>query len=128
VSEANKKTFEKRIQGLIQHPDPDATKAWQIYAGELEQEGTCDAVDFCRVVCKELASLQKEFGPEIVERLYNEGKDFTFNPFELRGAAELLQKGLPMSKVVSMALEGLCEGDGPVPKKPKKHQKYKSER
>ncbi len=111
------------------HPDPDATKAWQTYADYLEQEEeVCDADDFCRVVCKELASIQKKFGPEIAERLYNEGKEFTFNPFELRGAAELLQKGLPMSEVVSMALEGLCEGNGPVPKRPKKQKNHKSER
>jgi len=118
----DEETFEKKMQILLENPDPAATKAWLSYANELEQDGICDAADFRRVVHKELVSIQKEFGQEIVECLYNEGKEFTLNPFELRGAAGFLQKGLPMAEVLGKALEGLCEGDGPVPKRPKKQK------
>jgi len=119
VNSMDRETFEKEMQILFENPDPAATKAWLTYANELEQDGVCDAADFRRVVHKELVSIQKEFGQEIAERLYNGGKEFTFNPFELRGAAGFLQKGSPMAEVIGKALEGLCEGDGPVPKRPK---------
>jgi len=122
------KVFEKKMQILLQNPDPAATKAWLAYANELEQDGICDAADFCRVIHKELVSIQKEFGQEIVERLYNGGKEFTFNPFELRGAAEFLHRGLTMAEVISKALEGSCDGDGPVPKRPKRQKNREATR
>jgi len=128
VSSIDKEMFEKKMQTLLQNPDPAATKAWLAYANDLEQDGICDAEDFFRVVHRELVSIQKEFGQEIVERLYNGGKEFTFNPFELHGAAEFLHEGLPMAEVVSKALEGLCDGDGPVPKRPKKQKNRETTR
>jgi len=124
----DKEMFEKKIRALLQNPDPAATKAWLSYSDELEQDGICDAEDFRRVVHKELAAIRKEFGQEIAERLYNEGKEFTLNPFELRGAAKFLQKGLSMAEVLDKALEGLCEGDGPVPKRPRKQKDHEAER
>lgn len=79
----DKETFEKNIQSMLQHPDPAATKAWLEYSEDLEQDGICDASDLRRVMYRELTAIQKEFGAEIAEQLYNGGKEFTFNPFEL---------------------------------------------
>ena len=118
----NKETFSAKMQAMLSAPDPEATKAWLNYSDDLEQDGICDAAAFRHIVCEELGAIQKEFGQEITDTLYNAGKQFTFNPFELRGAAEFLKKGLPLNEVIDKAREGLCDGDGPVPRKPKKQK------
>ncbi len=119
----DKEAFEKNIQNMLPNPDPAATKAWLDYSEDLERDGICDAADFRRVMCQELAAIQKEFGLEITEQLYNGGKEFTFNPFELRSAAEFLKQGLTIKEAGEKALDGLCDGDGPVPKRPKKQKR-----
>ena len=120
----DKETFEKNIQSMLQHPDPAATKAWLEYSEDLEQDGICDASDFRRVMYRELTAIQKEFGAEIAEQFYNGGKEFTFNPFELQGAASFLKQGLTIKETGEKALDGLCDGDGPVPKRPKKQKNH----
>ena len=122
----DKETFEKNIQNMLQNPDPAATKAWLDYSEDLEQYGTCDAADFRRVMYQELIAIQKDFGAEITEQLYNGGKEFTFNPFELRGAAEFLKQGLSIKETGEKALDGLCDGDGPVPKRPQKPKNHET--
>lgn len=124
----DKETFSAKIQAMLLAPDPGATKEWLDYSDDLEQDGICDAADFRHVVCEELGVIQKEFGQEIADTLYNGGKEFTFNPFELRGAAELLKEGLSLKEVIDKAREGLCDGDGPVPQRPKKQKNRESTR
>ena len=111
-----KENFEKEIKLLIGNPDSEATKAWLEYSDCLEQDEICDAADFRRVIHKELMAIKERFGSEIAERIYNEGVEFTFNPFEIQQAAKLLKDGVPMKKIIELAREGLCDGDGPVPK------------
>ena len=111
---------------MLQNPDPAATKAWLDYSEDLERDGICDAADFRRAMCQELLSIQKDFGLEITEQLYNGGKEFTFNPFELRGAAGFLKQGLTIKETGEKALDGLCDKDGPVPKRPKKQKNHES--
>lgn len=113
---------------MLQNPDLSATKAWLEYSEDLEQDGICDAADFRRVMCRELLSIQKDFGPEITEQLYNGGKDFTLNPFELRGAAGFLKQGLTIAETSETVLAGLCVGSGPVPKRPQKRKKHEPTR
>ena len=122
----NKETFEKTIQDMLRNPEPAATKAWLQYSEELEQDGICDAADFRRVMCQELMALRKDFGPEITEQLYNGGKEFTWNPFELRGAAGFLKQGFTIAETSEKVLAGLCDGDGPVPKRSKKQRKHET--
>ena len=124
----DKETFSAKIQAMLSAPDPEATKAWLNYSDDLEQDGICDAADFRLVVCEELEFIQKEFGQEIADTLYNGGKEFTFNPFELRGAAEFLKDGLSLNEVIDKAREGLCDGEGPIPRKPKKQKNRDSTR
>ena len=124
----DKKTFKRTIQSVFQNPDPAATKAWLRYSGSLERDGICDASDFRRLLCQELTAIQKGFGAKIAENLYNGGKEFTFNTFELRGASGYLQKGLTIKEISEKVLEGLCDGDGPVPKRPQRQKKHESTR
>ena len=126
MTDLDKETFERTIQSMLQSPDPEATKAWLDYSEDLEQDGICDAADFRRVMCQELKEIQKDFGAEITGRLYNGGKEFTFNPFELRGAAGFLKQGLSIKETSEKALNGLCDRDGPVPRRPKKQKKHES--
>ena len=123
-----KENFEKEIKLLIEKPDPEATKAWLEYSDCLEQDEICDAADFRRVLHKELAAIKKKFGPEIAQRIYNGGTEFTFNPFELQQAAKLLKDGIPMKKIAELAREGLCDGDGPVPKPVKEQRDHNQAR
>ena len=54
----------------------------------------------CWTGCSQaLTAIQKDFGAKIAENLYNGGKEFTFNTFELRGAAGYLQKGLTIKEI-----------------------------
>ena len=117
-----KEEFENEINRLIETPDPEATKAWLGYSDYLEQDQICDAADFRRVVHKELVAIKKKYGPTIAERLYNAATEFTFNPFEMRQAAKFLNDGKPTKEVIELAQQGLCEGDGPVPKPAKKQR------
>ena len=121
-----KEDFEKKISILIERPDPEATKAWLEYSDYLEQDEICDAADFRRIVHKELTVIKEKFGSDIAERIYNEGAKFTFNPFEIRQAAKFLKDGVPMEEIIELAREGLCDGDGPVPK-PAKSQRDRNQ-
>ena len=122
----DKKAFEQTVQNMIQNPDPAATKAWLDYSEDLERDDICDAADFRRMMCQELLAIRKDFGLEIAEQLYNAGKEFTFNPFELRRAADLLKRGLTVQEAAAKALDGMCDGDGPVPKRPRKQKDHTS--
>ena len=122
----DKKAFEQTIQSIVQNPDPAATKAWLDYSDDLEDDGICDAADFRRIMCQELLTIRKDFGQEITEQLYDAGKEFTFNPFELRGAADLLKRGVTVQEAAAKALDGICDGDGPVPKRARRQKDYTS--
>ena len=117
-----KEKFENEIDHLIETPDPEATKAWLEYSDCLEQDQICDAADFRRAVHMELVAVREKYGPAIAERLYNAGADFTFNPFEMRRAAKFLNDGKSTKEVIELARQGLCDGDGPVPKPAKKQR------
>ena len=123
-----KEKFENEINRLIETPYPEATKAWLEYSDYLEQDQICDAADFRRVVHKELVAIKEKYGPTIVERLYNAGTEFTFNPFEMRQAAKFLNDGKTMKEVIELAQQGLCEGDGPVPKPTKSKRDHNQTR
>ena len=77
-------------------------------------------------MCQELLTIRKDFGQEIAEQLYNAGKEFTFNPFELRGAADLLKRGLTVQEAAAKALDGICDRDGPDPKRPRRQKDHTS--
>lgn len=98
--------FQTQIHGLLGDVNPTATQSWLNYAKELELDGTESSDLFFREICGELELIQHEYGKEIAVQLYNEGRGYTFNPFELRTAAEHLKDGKSIQEVIRLSQEG----------------------
>lgn len=106
MSKMDEHAFQTHIHGLLGDVDPAATQSWLNYAKELELDGTESSDLFFREICGELELIQHEYGKEIAVQLYNEGRGYTFNPFELRTAAEHLKDGKPIQEVIRLSQEG----------------------
>lgn len=106
MSRMDESAFQAQIHDLLGDVDPSATQNWLRYAKELELDGTESSNLFFREVCGELELIRHEYGQEIAAQLYNEGRSYPFNPFELRTAAEHLKGGKPMEEVIRLSQEG----------------------
>lgn len=82
---------------------------WVGYAQKLDQEGTHPATAFFDEVYVELAFVKQHHGNEIARQLFDAGHSFTFNPFEIRGAARFLKEGMTIENVCQKALDGFCD-------------------
>ena len=98
--------FQACIMDLLGEADPAATGKWLQYTEELDQAGTKPQSAFFDELCGELQLIKGKYGLEIARQLYQSGQTFTFAPFELRGAAEYLKAGTPISEVIDLAKEG----------------------
>lgn len=106
TSAMGKEEFQACIMELLGETDSAATEAWLQYAEDLDQAGAETKAVFFDEICGELQAIKGEFGLDIARQLYNYGQTFTFNPFELRTAAEHLHIGISMEKNIAQALEG----------------------
>lgn len=88
-----RKEFENRIKSLLPKAADDVVESWAEYATELDQDGTEAAADFYDKNYIALLLVKQRRGEEIATQLFNFGKRFTFNYFELQGAAEKLEAG-----------------------------------
>lgn len=118
------KEFKTRIQGLFPGADWDALRKWRFYAQELDRDGTCSATEFFGELYVEFALVKQYDGEEIARELFDAGQHFTFNPFEVRGAARLLKEGMAMEDVIQKAMDGFCDR---TPQEYLQTEKYKLE-
>ena len=82
-----------------------AVAAWTKYAEELDQDEV-EAEDlFYDENYIELSLVKQHYGEEITTRLFNYGTQFTFNYFELRGAARKLADSWPLEDIAKYTLE-----------------------
>lgn len=102
----DREEFLRCIAELLEVPDSEATEKWLQYAEELNQAGTESKGNFFDEMCGELHLIKGQYGLDIAQQLYRCGRTFTFAPFELRTAAEHLEAGVSIEKVVQMALDG----------------------
>ena len=95
-----RKEFENRIKSLLPKAADDVVESWAEYATELDQDGTEAAADFYDKNYIALLLVKQRRGEEIATQLFNFGKRFTFNYFELQGAAEKLEAGWSLDDTV----------------------------
>ena len=102
--------FENRIDSLIPENDPEAMAAWHNYAEELDKAQTCPKDEFYRDLYIELHLVCRRYQPEIAQQLFDSSAEIgCFNPFEIRGAANMLKDGINIQTVMKKAIEGFCE-------------------
>ena len=100
-----KEQFESRIRALLPEVTDEAVTALTKYAEELDQDEV-EAEDlFYDENYIELTLVKQHYGEEITTRLFNYGTQFTFNYFELRGAARKLADGWPLDDIAKYTLE-----------------------
>lgn len=104
-----KELFEQKIHTLLPGVSGDAMKNWMRYAKELEQDGTEPENNFYDSVYVELSLIKYYQGAEAAVKLFDYAERFTFNPFELRGAATLLCEGWPLDRIADYAVENGCD-------------------
>lgn len=104
-----KDRFESRIRELLPEASDAALKKWVEYAQELDRDGTEHETDFYDSTYVELSLIKRRQGLQTATELFNYGEHFTFNPFELRGAASLLTEGWPLEKIQAYAVENGCD-------------------
>lgn len=101
--------FKQKIHALLPEASADAMTNWIRYAKELDQDGTEPEKNFYDSVYVELSLIKYQQGVEAATKLFNYAEQFTFNPFELRGAATLLCEGWPLDRIADYAVENGCD-------------------
>ena len=100
-----KEQFENRVRALLPEVTDEAVTAWTRYGEELDQDEV-EAEDlFYDENYIELSLVKQHYGEEITTRLFNYGTKFTFNYFELRGAARKLADDWPLQDIAQYTLE-----------------------
>lgn len=103
------KQFESRIQVLLPDAYAEAMQKLISYAQELDQDGTYQAADFFDEAYAELVLINQHDGEKTARQLFDAGRFFTFNPFEMRGAARFFKAGMLADTVYQKALAGFCD-------------------
>ena len=101
--------FETRIRELLPGASKMALDRTVSYAEELEREAEECAGSLYDAFYVELALVKRDHGAEIAKALFDCGEHFTFNFFELRGAAHLLTNGWSLEQVEAYTGENGCD-------------------
>ena len=101
--------FESRIRELLPGASETALDHTVSYAEELEREAEECAESLYDAFYVELALVKRDHGAEIAKALFDCGEHFTFNFFELRGAARLLTNGWSLEQVEAYTVENGCD-------------------
>ena len=104
-----KEEFESRIRELLPDVSEKAMDHTASYAEELEREAEECAESLYDAFYVELALVKRDHGAEIAKAIFDCGEHFTFNFFELRGAAHLLAHGWSMEQVEAYTMENGCD-------------------
>ena len=83
--------------------------AWTQYAQELGQEEVEPETEFFDATYVELSLIKEHQGEDIATKLFNYGDRFTFNYFELRGAATMLTDGWSLEEISQYTVEHGCD-------------------
>lgn len=101
--------FESRIRELLPGASETALDHTVSYAEELEREAEECAESLYDAFYVELALVKRDHGAEIAKALFGCGEHFTFNFFELRGAARFLANGWSLEQVEAYTVENGCD-------------------
>lgn len=101
--------FEKRIRSLLPEATDEAMDAWTAYADELSREDVEPEAELYDKSYVELTLIKQHCGEQVATQLFNYGDQFTFNYFELRGAASRLVSGWTLKDIAKDAVENGCD-------------------
>lgn len=101
--------FEKRIRSLLPEATDEAMAAWTAYADELSRDDVEPEAELYDESYVELTLIKQHCGEEIATQLFNYGTQFTFNYFELRGAASKLVNGWALEDIAKDTIENGCD-------------------
>ena len=114
----HKEQFENLIRHLLPEVTGEAIDAWTTYADELSQDDVEPEPELYDKSYVELTLIKQHCGEEIATQLFNYGTQFTFNYFELRGAASKLVNGWTLENIVKDTVENGCDAT------PEEHQEF----
>lgn len=101
--------FEKRMAELLPNCNPAVMPKWISYANSLDFDNVHPASQFFLEMFVEFTLVKQHYGEQIALQLFNLADENCLNPFEVRGAANLLKDGTEISKVFNLAIEGECD-------------------
>lgn len=104
-----KEQFENLIRRLLPEAMGEALDAWTTYADELSQDDVEPEAELYDKSYVELTLIKQHCGEEIATQLFNYGTQFTFNYFELRGAASKLVNGWTLENIAKDTVENGCD-------------------
>jgi hypothetical protein len=108
-SNMNAIDFQNRMTGLIPGIDPKAMQNMQGYAAELDRDETHPETEFYKEMYVEFCLVKKQYGVEIARQLIDLAKTHCLNPFEVRGAANLLRDGVSLEQIGQRSIDGECD-------------------
>lgn len=104
-----KEQFESMVGELLPAASDRAMDAWTAYAQNLDHDEVESESQFFDAIYVELMLIKQHQGEDIAVRLFNYGEQFTFNYFELRGAASRLADGWPLDEISQYAIDNGCD-------------------
>ncbi len=104
-----KEEFDTKILELLPGASRSALSSYMDYAHSLEEDGTEQAATFYDWFYVDASLVVRDYGVDVATALFNYGEHFTFNPFELRGAARLLNEGWALEQIEEKVLEDGCD-------------------
>lgn len=104
-----KEQFESMVKELLPSVTDQAMCMWTKYAQDLDRDGTEPASHFFDATYVELMLIKRYQGEDTAVRLFNYGEQFTFNYFELRGAASMLADGWSLNQISQYTVINGCD-------------------
>ena len=101
--------FENRVKCLLPEATDEAMAAWTAYVDELSRDDVEPEAELYDESYVELTLIKQHCGEEIATQLFNYGTQFTFNYFELRGAASKLVNGWTLEDIEKDTIENGCD-------------------
>lgn len=99
---------------LIPDHAPEAMAAWHRHANALKFHGAISSEGFYKWMYEELSVVNETHGCEITKQIFDYGRKFTFDPFEIRGAADYLSAGKTLEEIEALALAGMCDANDEI--------------
>ena len=101
--------FRLKMRDLLPGCSEPAMESWAKYAHHLDTEDMIFEADFYDEIYVNLSLIKQHQGEQIARELFDYGEEFTFNSFELRGAAAKLTEGWSLEEISEYAVEFGCD-------------------
>ena len=93
--------FDLRVRMLLPQASEAALESYALLAEDPEVEETMGCSTFYDSLYVDLALVKRDHGEIVATDLFNYADFYTFNPFELRGAARLIADGWEIPEIAN---------------------------